>query len=328
MERRSLGTGSLKVTKLALGAMTFGSGFTRNTRVDEELASRLVNRALDRDVNLIDTAETYGEGRSEAIVGRAIRARRDEVLLATKVGFADMGPGALAYGKVVAACEASLRRLGVDRIDLYFLHRPDRATPVEETLRALEDLVKRGLVREIGASNFRAWEVAGAVARQRALERPSFTAVQIYYSLIGRDVEHEILPQCRTDGLGVLVYSPLAGGLLSGRDDTAGARGRRVVGALPPVDPKVRSAALEALDAVATAHGVSIVQVALAWVLAQPGVTSVIVGARNIEQLDDNLAAADLVLEADEIAQLDAVTAPVPIYPAFVDRRWNFREPA
>jgi aryl-alcohol dehydrogenase-like predicted oxidoreductase len=216
----------------------------------------------------------------------------------------------------------------VDHIDLYFLHRPDRATPVEETLRALEDLVRRGLVREIGASNFRAFEVAGALARQRALGRPPFTAVQIYYSLIGRDAEHEILPQCRTDGLGVLVYSPLAGGLLCGRDDTAGARGRRVVGALPPVDPEVRSTAVEALDSVATAHGVPILQVALAWVLAQPGVTSVIVGARTLEQLDDNLAAADLVLEPDEIARLDAVTAPVPIYPAFVDRRWSFREPA
>jgi aryl-alcohol dehydrogenase-like predicted oxidoreductase len=328
MERRSLGIGSLKVSTLSLGAMTFGSGFTRNTRVDEDLASRLVNRALDRGVNLIDTAETYGEGRSEAIVGRAIQARRDEVLLATKVGFADMSAGALAYDKVVASCEASLRRLGMDHIDLYFLHRPDRATPVEETLRALEDLVQRGLVREIGASNFRAFEVAGAVARQRALGRPSFTAVQIYYSLIGRDVEHEILPQCWTDGLGVLVYSPLAGGLLCGRDDTAGARGRRAVGALPPVDPEVRNAAVEALDSVATAHGVSMVQVALAWVLAQSGITSVIVGARTLEQLDDNLAAADLVLEPDEITRLDAATAPVPIYPAFVDRRWSFREPA
>jgi aryl-alcohol dehydrogenase-like predicted oxidoreductase len=328
MESRSLATGSLKVSKLSLGAMTFGSGFTRKTQVDEALASQLVNRALDAGVNLIDTAETYGEGRSEAIVGRAVRTRRDEVLLATKVGFGDRGPGALAYDKVVAACEASLRRLGVDHIDLYFLHRADRATPLEETLRALEDLVARGLVREIGASNFRAWEVAGAVARQRALGRPAFSAVQIYYSLVGRDAEHEILPQCRTDRLGVLVYSPLAAGLLSGWNDTAGARGRRVVGALPAVAPDVRRDALAALDAVATARGVSIVQVALAWVLAQPGVTSVIVGARSIEQLDDNLAAADLVLASDEIARLNAVAAPEPIYPASVDRQWEFQEPA
>jgi aryl-alcohol dehydrogenase-like predicted oxidoreductase len=328
MELRSLGTGSLKVSKLSLGAMTFGSGFTRSTQVDEALASRLVNRALDAGVNLIDTAETYGEGRSEAIVGRVVRARRDEVLLATKVGFGDLGPGALAYDKVVAACEASLQRLGVDHIDLYFLHRADRATQLEETLRALEDLVARGLVLEIGASNFHAWEVAASVARQRALERPAFSAVQIYYSLVGRDAEHEILPQCRTDRVGVLVYSPLAGGLLSGWSDTAGARGRRVVGALPEIDPDVRRDALAALDAVATSREVSMTQVALAWVASQPGVTSVIVGARSAEQLDDNLAAADLVLESDELARLDAATAPEPIYPAFVDRRWGFQEPA
>jgi aryl-alcohol dehydrogenase-like predicted oxidoreductase len=327
VEVRSLGAGSLKVSKLSLGAMTFGSGFTRKTSVDEALAYELVNRALDAGVNLIDTAETYGEGRSEAIVGRAVRGRRDEVVLATKVGFADRGPGALAYANVIAACEASLRRLAVDYIDLYFLHRPDRATPLEETLRALEDLVARGLVREIGASNFRAWEVAGVVARQRALGRPAFSAVQIYYSLLCRDAEHEILPQCRTDGLGVLVYSPLAGGLLADWDDTPGVRGRRAVGALPAVDPQVRREVLTVLDAVAQARGVSRVQVALAWVSAQPGVTSVIVGARSLEQLDDNLAAADLVLEADEIARLDAVTAPEPIYPAFVDRQWGFREP-
>lgn len=166
------------------------------------------------------------------------------------------------------------------------------------------------------------------MARQRALGRTSFSAVQIYYSLVGRDAEHEILPQCRTDGLGVLVYSPLAGGFLSGRYQAAGAAGRRVVFDFPPVDPAAGRRALAALETVAAARGVSMARVALAWLLAQPGVTSVIVGASSVEQLDDNLAAADLVLEDDEMAQLDAATAPAPIYPVFVDQRWGYPGPA
>jgi len=165
------------------------------------------------------------------------------------------------------------------------------------------------------------------VARQRAVGGTPFSAVQIYYSLVGRDAEQEILPQCRTDGLGVLVYSPLAGGFLSGRYAAAGAAGRRAVFDFPPVDPRVGRAALGALDGVAAAHGVSMAQVALAWLSAQPGVTSVIVGASSVEQLDDNLAAADLVLEADEIARLDAATVPAPMYPAYVDRQWGYPEP-
>jgi aryl-alcohol dehydrogenase-like predicted oxidoreductase len=327
MESRPLGAGRLAVSKLSFGAMTFGSGFAPITKVDEALAHRLVHRALDAGVNLIDTADTYANGASEEILGRAVRGRRGEVLLATKVGFADLGPGALAYDKVVAACEASLRRLRVDCIDLYQLHRPDRTTPIDETLRALDDLMRRGLVREIGASNFRAWEVAGAVARQRALGRASFSSVQIYYSLVCRDAEHEILPQCGSDGLGVLVYSPLAGGFLSGRYDTAGAEGRRAKWEFPPVDPRAGRAAIAALDAVASARGASRAQIALAWLLAKPGVTSVIVGASKVEQLEENLAAADLVLEPDEVARLDAATSPAPLYPAFVDRRFRYPEP-
>jgi aryl-alcohol dehydrogenase-like predicted oxidoreductase len=324
MEIRALGTGRLKVSKLSLGAMTFGAGFTRAAKMDEALAHRLVHRSLDAGVNLIDTADAYGHGLSEEILGQAVRGRRDDVLLATKVGFGDLGPGALVYDKVVAACEGSLQRLGVDHIDLYQLHRPDRTTPIDETLQALDDLVARGLVREAGASNFRAWEVAGAVARQRTLGRTSFTAVQVYYSLVGRDAEHEILPQCRADGLGVLVYSPLAGGFLTGKYALAGAEGRRTVFDFPPVDGDVGREARAALGAVAAARGVSMTQVALAWLTAQPGVTSVIVGASNAEQLEDNLAAADLALEADEMTRLDAATAPAPMYPAFVDERWGY----
>jgi aryl-alcohol dehydrogenase-like predicted oxidoreductase len=241
------------------------------------------------------------------------------VLVATKVGFGSLEPGALSYDNVVASCEASLRRLGTDRIDLYQLHRPDRTTPIEETLRALDDLVTRGLVRETGTSNFRAWEMSAAVARQRTLGRPAFTAAQLYYSLVGREAEHELIPECRADDVGVIVWSPLSSGYLTGRYRRGGANGRRATFTFPPVDLELGERALDALAAVVEGRGVSMAQVALAWVLAQPGITSVIVGASSLAQLDDNLAAADLVLTSDELATLDAATALAPIYPAWWD---------
>ncbi len=324
MERRRLGASGLEVSKLALGAMTFGAGMPPVTTVDERDARVMVDHALDAGVNLVDTADVYANGQSELILGAAIRQRRDDVLVATKVGFATRGPGALSYDNVIAACEASLIRLGTDHIDLYQLHRPDRTTPIEETLGALDDLVARGLVRETGTSNFRAWEVAGAVARQRALGRPAFTAVQTYYSLVGREAEHEIIPQCRADDLGVIVWSPLSSGYLTGRyreglQDLGGPAGRRSTFTFPPVDPGVGERGLEAVAAVAGDRGVSMARVALAWVLAQRGITSVIVGASSLEQLDDNLGAADLVLDGHELAALDAATRLAPIYPAWWD---------
>lgn len=327
MERRRLGTSGLEVSVLSLGAMTFGSGMPPVTTVDERDARRMVDRALDAGVNLIDTADVYAHGQSEEIVGRCLRrlgSRREEVLVATKVGFGSRDAGALSYDAVVSGCEASLQRLGLDRIDLYQLHRPDRATPIDETLRALDDLVARGLVRAIGTSNFRAWETAAAVAHQRALDRPAFSAVQLYYSLVAREAEHELIPECRADGLGVIVWSPLSSGFLTGRyrADPAGREvgaGRRTTFTFPPVDPEPGERALVALDSVAASRGATMAQVALAWVLAQPGVTSAIVGASSLEQLDDNLAAADLELTADELAKLDAATALAPIYPAWWD---------
>jgi aryl-alcohol dehydrogenase-like predicted oxidoreductase len=318
MDRRRLGAEGPQVSVLSFGAMTFGSGQAPITTVDEQDARRMIDRALDAGVNLVDTADVYGNGTSEEILGRVLGRRRDDVLIATKMGFGSHAPGALSYDNVVAACEASLRRLGTDYIDLYQLHRPDRTTPIEETLRALDDLVTRGLVRDIGTSNFRAWETAGAVERQRALGRRPFASAQLYYSLAGRDAEHELLPHCRAAGIGVLVWSPLAGGLLTGRYAGDGV-GRRTTFTFPPVDPAVADAALRALAPVATAHEVSVAQVALAWVLAQPAITSVIVGASTVEQLDDNLAAASLVLEPGELAALDVATAPTPVYPAWWD---------
>jgi aryl-alcohol dehydrogenase-like predicted oxidoreductase len=329
MELRPLGAGNLRVSPISLGAMSFGSGFTRETVIDDDLAAALVNRAIDAGVNLIDTADTYGGtfGTSETVLGRVLRNRRDEVLLATKVGYGDLGPNVLTYDNVIAGCEGSLRRLGIETIDLYQLHRPDRSVPLEETLGALEDLVTRGLVREFGVSNYRAFEVAGAVARLRALQRPCISSVQVQYSLVSRDVEHEILPHCRTDDIGVLVFQPLAGGQLTGWRDTRGARGRRRLGILDTAGPENLPRARAVVDAIARARGVSMAQVALAWVLAQPGITSAIVGASILSQLDDALLATDLVLEAEELLDLDAATALTPIYPASSDRGMGFLEP-
>lgn len=328
MQRRPLGTGQLQVSTISLGAMTFGSGFSRETVIDEELAAQLVSRALDAGVNLIDTADTYGGsfGTSETILGRVVKGRRDEVLLATKVGYGDRGPRALTYENVIAGCEGSLRRLGVDHIDLFQLHRPDRTVPLAETLAAMDDLVTRGLVREIGMSNYRAFEVSGALARQQALGRVPISSVQVQYSLIARDVEHEILPQSRADQVGVLVYQPLASGQLTGWQDTAGARGRRRLGILGEATPAL-ARARSALDAVARDRGVSMAQVALAWVLAQPGVTSTIVGPSRLSQLEDNLRGAELVLGEDELRGLGAATPLEPIYPSSMDRRMGFPEP-
>ena len=324
--RRPLGASGIEVSALAFGAMTFSPERQAIARVDETEAHRMVHRVLDAGVNLVDTADAYDAGRSEEILGRAIKGRRDDVVIATKCGFGAVGrgPGGLAYDNVIAACEASLRRLDVDVIDLYQLHRPDRATPIEDTLRALDDLVTAGKVRAVGNSNFRAWETAGAVAHQRALGRPAFCSAQVYYSLVGRDVEHEILPQCRADGLAVLVYSPLAGGYLSGKyrgstEVADGGEGRRAGFEFPPVDLGAGARVLAVLREVAAAHDATPAQAALAWTLARPGVTSVLFGANTHEQLEQNLAAATLVLADEETARLDAASPLAQIYPEWWD---------
>jgi aryl-alcohol dehydrogenase-like predicted oxidoreductase len=339
MERRPLGDSGLEVSVLSFGAMTFSPERQAIARVDEAAAHRMVHRVLDAGVNLIDTADAYDAGRSEEILGRAIKGRRDEVVIATKCGFGEnRGPGGLAYDRVIAACDASLRRLGVDVIDLYQLHRADRATPIEETLRALDDLVAAGKVRAVGNSNFRAWETAGAVARQRALGRPEFCSAQVYYSLVGRDVEHEILPQCRADGVGVLVYSPLAGGYLSGKyrgstEVADGGEGRRTGFEFPPIDLEQGERIVAVLRDVAAAHSrdgataVTPAQVALAWTMPRPGVTSVLFGANTPEQLEQNLAAAQLVLTDDDTARLDTASAIPEVYPEWWDPAMRVEPP-
>jgi aryl-alcohol dehydrogenase-like predicted oxidoreductase len=316
MRRRTLGWTDLEVSELSLGAMTFGTGMPPISTVDEALARSMAERAVDAGVNLVDTADAYSFGASEEILAGILRAHRDDLLVATKAGFGQPdGDGkVLSYDNVVASAEASLRRLGIDHIDLFQLHRPDRSTPIEETLRALDDLLDRGLVRCVGVSNFTAAEMAYAIGWQRARRRPPIAAAQMYYSLVGRDVEHEIVPLCTRERVGLLVWSPLAGGYLARREG-----GRRASFAFPPVDPEIGTRALDAASAIATARGATPARVSIAWLLSRPVVTSVIIGASTLEQLEDNLAAAELTLAPDDLARLDAATAPAPLYPAWWD---------
>lgn len=314
MQYRPLGRTGIQVSELAFGAMTFGTGMGPVARVDQDGADQLVGRALDAGVNLFDTANSYANGDSERMLGRALTGRRDDVLIATKVGFGPKGPNrsGLAYRTVVESCEASLRRLGTDRIDLFQTHRPDAATPFEETARALDDLVRRGLVRYVGFCNLSGWKAALAVSHQRANDRAEFVSAQMYWSLVGRGIERDLVPCADELGVGILAWSPLAAGYLTAKyvDGGAEAEGRRQTMSFPPVDPATGPAVLDRLRTVAAAHEASPAQVALAWLLRQPGLTSVIVGASNLDHLDDNLAATWLELTDDEVAALDDASAP------------------
>jgi aryl-alcohol dehydrogenase-like predicted oxidoreductase len=279
--------------------------------------------ALDAGVNMIDTADVYSDGASEEILGKAIEGQRDDILIATKARMA-MGPGpndaGLSRHHLIRSCEASLRRLGTDYIDLYQVHEWDGQTPMEETLRALDDLVRSGKVRYIGCSNFAGWQLAKALGISDRLGLERYASQQIYYSLQSRDAEYELVPSALDGGVGILVWSPLAGGLLSGkyRRDQQGPEGARHLtdwGEPPVRDPDQTYDVIDALVEIGETHGVSAAQVALAWSLGRPGISSLVVGARTDEQLADNLAAADLELTAEEVARLEEVSRPPLIYP-------------
>lgn len=338
METRRLGQSGLRVSELAFGTMTFGGeGFfapVGNTQVEE--ARRLIDIAIEAGVNLFDTADVYSVGASESILGQALGDRRKSVLIATKV-FGRMGPGpndvGLSRQHIVEACEASLRRLGTDYIDLYQAHSVDSLTPFEETLRAFDDLVRAGKVRYAGCSNFSGWHVMKAlgISEREGLER--FASQQIYYSLAGRDSERELIPLALDQGLGVLVWSPLAFGFLTGKYRRGEPRpeGTRLTG-LDPVELRDEQRVYEILDAlseISRARGVSLAQIAVNWVLHRPGVSTVLVGARNERQLRDNLAAATWRLSEEETKRLDDVSAtPLP-YPYWHQRRFGAeRNPA
>jgi len=325
VEHRQLGRSGLRVSTLTLGTMGFGgTGWAKVVgTLDVDAARRQIAMARDAGVNLIDTADVYSNGLSEEIVGKALGPDRDDVLLATKVRM-PMGAGpndaGLSRHHVIRGAEASLRRLGTDWIDLYQVHEWDGQTPLEETLSALDTLVTSGKVRYVGASNYAAWQLMKALGIADLRGLPRFVSQQIYYSLQARDAETELVPLAIDQGLGILVWSPIAGGLLSGkyRRGVEAPAGSRHLGEWdePPVhDQDKLYDTIEVLVGIGEAHGVSAARVALAYLLAKPAVTSLIVGARTEEQLADNLAAAELTLSDDEIARLDDVSADPLRYP-------------
>ena len=290
----------------------------------------MIDLCLERGLNFFDTADGYSAGLSEQILGEALGKRRGDALVATKV-HAAMGDGANDLGQsrhhIIHACEASLRRLGTDYIDLYQVHGIDERTRLEETLRALDDLVRTGKVRYIGCSNYSAWHLmkAASVSERQGLER--YVSLQAYYSLVARELEYELVPAAIDQGIGVLVWSPLAGGFLAGRQrrgDVPPVGSRRAIqGDTGTMDLEQGLDIVDALEKIATARGVSIAQVALNWVLQRPGVTSVLIGARTIEQLEDNLGTASWTLTPDEVSTLDQISArPLP-YPYWHQRRFN-----
>lgn len=327
MQYRPFGTTGVLVSRLCLGTMTFGGReqppYDKVGGLDQAQSQAIVDAALDAGINIVDTADVYASGESETLLGHALKARRNEVVLATKF-HARMGPGPNAIGHsrlhMMNALEASLRRLQTDRIDLYQIHSFDPLTPFDESLRALDDVVRQGKVRYIGCSNLAAWQLMKAlgVSARRSLSR--FVSIQAYYSLAGRELEHEIVPLVEDQGLGLMVWSPLAGGFLSGKIDRHSAAGesRRDQVDFPRIDRARTLDTIDVLKAVAARHGVSGAQVALAWLLARPAVSSIIVGVKRVDQLEDNLRALDLVLSAEDLAALDTVSVPTPQYPGWL----------
>jgi aryl-alcohol dehydrogenase-like predicted oxidoreductase len=324
MEYRRLGRSGLFVSALTLGTMTFGGrdkfGLVGST--DVTAATRQVDMCLDAGVNLLDTADVYSSGESEEILGKAIVGRRDRVLLATKARMpVGQGPNdaGLSRHHIIRQCEESLRRLGTDYIDLYQVHEWDGLTPLDETLEALDTLVRSGKVRYVGSSNHSGWQLMKALGTSERLGVQRYVSQQIHYTLQAREAEYELVPLAVDQECSILVWSPLAGGLLSGkyRRDQEASEGRHVEGwDEPPVrDPGKLYDIVDVLVEVAEDRGVSAAQVALSWLLGRPGVASVIVGARTDEQLADNLKAAELVLSEEERRRLDEVSVPPLIYP-------------
>jgi aryl-alcohol dehydrogenase-like predicted oxidoreductase len=333
MRMKKLGNTGLVVSEVCLGTMTFSAGEGRWAavgRMEQAAVNDVVRTSLERGVNFLDTANVYSEGRSEIMTGIALRelgVPRDQFVLATKV-LGRMGPGpnqvGLSRAHILSAVDASLKRLQLDHIDLYQIHGRDPLTSLEETLDALDACVRAGKVRYIGLCNLAAWEIAKALGISERRGWARFESVQAYYSIGGRDLEREIVPLANDQRLGILPWSPLAGGLLSGKfsRDQAGPEGaRRTTFDFPPVDKERAFTIVDAMRPIAARHEVSVARVALAWLLQQPHVTSIIIGVRTREQLLDNLAASDLTLTEEELAALDKVSALTPEYPGWMLER-------
>lgn len=337
MKFHAFGKTGILVSELCLGAMTFGGkGFWEVVgSLGQKEVDGIIGTALDGGVNFIDTADIYSEGESEKLVGAALKSLarpREQLLVATKVR-GRVGPGpnqiGLSRAHILASIDASLKRMQLEHVDLYQIHGFDPDTPIEETVRALDDVVRSGKVRYVGFSNLAAWQAMKAIGYADAHGLSRFQSAQVYYSIAGRDIEREIAPLAMAEKLAILPWSPLAGGLLSGKfdPDKAGPEGaRRTSFDFPPVDKARLPKVLQALRVVAQETGASVARVALAWLLTRPFVTSVIIGAKNKDQLTDNLAATELQLSPVHIKQLDEASALPPEYPGWM-LDWQNREP-
>jgi len=333
MRYNRLGRSGLMVSELCLGTMTFGGRegmWGQIGSVQQDEADALVRTALDAGVNFIDTANIYAEGRSEQILGQSLRNLgivREEVIIATKV-HGRMGPGPNSAGTsrrhILDQAKASLQRLQLDHIDLYQIHGFDPITPIEETLEGLDTVVRQGLVRYVGLSNWAAWQVAKAAGIVERRNQAPILSLQAYYTLAGRDLEREIAPMLLSEGIGLMIWSPLAGGFLSGkydRDNEKAADGRRATFDFPPVDRDRGYRIIDALRPIAQAKGRSVAQIALSWLLHQKVVTSVIVGAKRVDQLTDNLKAIEVELSDEDLAALDEVSRLPAEYPGWMLER-------
>lgn len=325
MEYLSLGNTGLYVSRLCFGAMTFGEpSQTESAWIGNEgqqTADNMVACAFEAGINFFDTANMYNVGTSETMLGKALTGKRHDAVIASKLYF-PMGENINQIGtsrlSVMREVEASLKRLNTDYIDLYQVHSWDSSTPIEETLRALDDSVRQGKVRYIGLSNFTAGQIAIADGAAKQMGTEKFASVQAYYSLVGRDLEWDILPTTKHLGMGTMIWSPLAGGYLSGKYTGQDSQGRRATFNFPPVDLDQGEQVVGVLREIGDAHGVSCSQVALSWLLHQEGVTSIIVGARKLYQLEDNLAAINLKLSSEELQRLNEVSAQAPRYPHYL----------
>jgi aryl-alcohol dehydrogenase-like predicted oxidoreductase len=337
MRYKPLGRTGLFVSEICLGTMTFGGkGFWEAIgKLGTREVETLVGTSLDAGVNFIDTADVYSEGESETLLGGALRALgrpRDQLVVATKVR-GRVGPGVnqvgLSRGHILSSIDASLKRLGLDYVDLYQIHGVDPATPIEETVRALDAVVRSGKARYVGFSNLPAWLASKALTFAEHAGLARFQSAQVYYSIAGRDIEREIAPLCQAEGVAILPWSPLAGGLLSGKfapDKKGPADARRAAFDFPPVNEERLPRVLSALRKVSEATNVSVARIALAWQLTRPFVTSIIIGAKNKDQLTDNLAAADVKLATEHVKWLDEASALPSEYPGWmVD--WQNRDP-
>ena len=327
MQYINFGNTGLVVSRLSFGAMTFGQGTLVGdlvNRIDQKTADQMVGMALDAGINCFDTADMYTEGQSEQMLGKALKAKRHDVVVATKCGFrsgeavTDCG---LSYRYILKAVEASLRRLNTDYIDLFQPHIPDPITPLEETARALEDVVRKGWVRYIGYCNYPAWKAQKLLDIQADRGWAPCISAQMYYSLLGRDLEPDVIPFLQDNGLALMVWSPLASGFLSGkytRENPVPEDSRRAKFDFPPVDIEHGYAVVDLLKTIAEKYNTSVAQTALAWLLAKPAVSTVIVGATKIDQLKENIGAADIILEEADVMALDDL-APVNVtYPAWM----------